>query len=129
MLPPPPVAAWALSISISRFYRESAGSRRTGSSRKAAFADAQARELSRDAQRVLQNARRDEDQELVAVVELDRVLEKKPDIRQVAEDRNFIGRGALVLDVNTADHHRAAVLDEDFGRHLFRVDAGTGERD
>ena len=61
-------------------------------------------------ERFLQYARRDEDQQLPAVVGLSVVLEEKADVRKIAQYRDLVCRGALLLCIDATNYDRAAIF-------------------
>src|SRR3569832_341443 len=76
------------------------------------------------AQRLFQNLRRDEDQELDLVVHLAGLAEQGTDHRQVAQQRDLVHFVAAGLFVNAAEHHRLAVFHQHLGIHFASINAG-----
>src|SRR5882724_3307849 len=77
---------------------------------------------SANRQALIHYARRDEHQELRLVGERRIVAEQEAEERQLAEERDPGDVGAIGLLVDAADHHRAAVFDQNLGLHVLGID-------
>src|SRR5258708_18596931 len=69
-----------------------------------------------------QDLRRDEDQQLGLVVDVRRAPEKSAEEGNIAEERHFVGVPGLLGVENAAEHHGLAVVDQDLGDDLARID-------
>src|SRR5688572_14421966 len=86
------------------------------------------RRLLAQRQAILDDLRGNEDQQLRAIVDLPVLLEQEAHVGQVAQHRHLVGRRALLLGVDAADHHRAAILDQHLGHDLLGCDRRAGQR-
>src|SRR6266481_6197109 len=82
--------------------------------------------LSALAHALLDDARRDEYEELGLVVAPGAAAKQHAEERQISEERHFCDNGIDVLGINTADHDRAAVLHQHLGLHVLGVDREPG---
>src|SRR3954468_20897750 len=71
------------------------------------------------AQVIPHDARRNEDQQLVAIVLIELVLEQRTDDRDIAQQRNLVDCLLLGLSEDAADAHGAAVLHQNLSVHLL----------
>ncbi len=75
---------------------------------------------------VFQDFRRDEDQQFAAIINTLVVLEQEADIRAGRRAPEPGGQGPLILRVDAADDHCAAVFNQNLGHHLLGVDGRAG---
>src|SRR5436190_4372311 len=75
-----------------------------------------------DREALVDDPRRDEDEQLGLRSVRRLVPEQEPDVRQVAQERNLRDVGPVGLLVDAADHDRAAVFDEHLGLDVLGID-------